>query len=120
MYCMAQGRLHCPTVCVTRVPYLVRSMKIYSSVQEERDCASIAIAGSPVKSALSRLQQGHRQTDRRTQVSDIGTHTQTDERTKVNDRETHRQTAHAKGLSHYPSTIRQENKLICMYVCMYV
>ena len=109
MYCMAQGRLHCPTVCVTRVPYLVRSMKIYSSVQEERDCASIAIAGSPVKSALSRLQQGHRQTDRRTQVSDIGTHTQTDERTKVNDRETHRQTAHAKGPSPSPSTIRQEN-----------
>ena len=117
MYCMAQGRLHYPTVCVARVLYLVRSMKIYSSVQEERDCASIAIA---VKSALSRLQQGHRQTDGRTQVSDIGTHTQTDERTKVNDRETHRQTAHAKGLSHYPSTIRQENKLICMHVCMYV
>ena len=41
--------------CKGRVPYLVSGMKIYSSVQEEGDCASIAIAGSAVKSAPSPL-----------------------------------------------------------------
>ena len=56
-----------------------------------------------VKSAASILQQGH--TDRQTQVSDTGTH---------------RQTAHAKGPSHSPSNIREENTHICMNVCMYV
>jgi hypothetical protein len=76
-----------------RVPYLGSGMKIYSSVQEQGDCASMAIAGSDVKSAPSPLQQGH--TDRQTdEVSDTGTH---------------RQTAHAKGPSLSPSTIRQEN-----------
>ncbi len=82
--------------CKGRVPYLVSGMKIYSSVQEEGDCASMALVGSEVKSAQLILQQGHtdRQTDRQTQVSDTGTH---------------RQTAHAKGPSHSPSTIRQEN-----------
>ena len=90
--------------CMGRVLYLVSGMKIYSSVQEEGDCASMALVGSQVKSASSPLQQGHtdRQTDRQTQVSDTGTH---------------RQTAHAKGPSHYPNTIRQENKHICMHVC---
>jgi hypothetical protein len=53
--------------CKGRVPYLVSGMKIYSSVQEEGDCASIALGGSEMKSAPSLLQQGHtdRQTDRR-------------------------------------------------------
>ncbi len=46
--------------------------------------------------------------------------TQTDRQTQVSDTGTHRQTAHAKGPSHSPSTIRQENTHICMYVCMYV
>ena len=90
--------------CKGRVPYLGSGMKIYSSVHEEGDCASMAIVGSPVKSALSLLQQGH--TDRQTQVSDTGTH---------------RQTAHAKGPSHSPSTIRQKKHrlmCVCMYVCM--
>ena len=50
--------------CLGRVPYVVSGMKIYSSVQEEGDCASMVIAGSAVKSAPSRLQQGH--TDRQT------------------------------------------------------
>ena len=85
-----------------RIPYL-GSMKIYSSVQEEGDCAIMAIAGREMKSAPSLLQQGH--TDRQTQVSDTGTH---------------RQTAHAKGPSPSPSTIQQENTHICMYVCMNV
>ena len=91
--------------CKGRVPYLVSGMKIYSSVQEQGDCASMALRRSLMKSAASTLQQGHtdRQTDRQTQVSDTGTH---------------RQTAHAKGPSHYPSTIRQENTHICMYVFM--
>ena len=93
--------------CKGRVPYLVSGMKIYSSVQEEGDCANMAIVCSLMKSALSILQQEDtdRQTDRQTQVSDTGTH---------------RQTAHAKGPLHSPSTIRQENTLICMYECMYV
>jgi hypothetical protein len=54
--------------CKGRVPYLVSGMKIYSSVQEQGDCASMALEGSEVKSAASRLQQGHadRQTDRQT------------------------------------------------------
>ena len=66
--------------CKGRVPYLVSGMKIYTSVQEEGDCASIAITGSVVKSVASPLQQGHtdRQTDRQIQVSDTGTHRQTD------------------------------------------
>jgi hypothetical protein len=50
--------------CKGRVPYLVSGMKIYSSVQEQGDCASIAPGGSDVKSAASILQQGH--TDRQT------------------------------------------------------
>ena len=94
--------------CKGRVPYLVSGMKIYSSVYEEGDCAihaSMPISGSlmksVVKSAPSRLQQGH--TDRQTQISDTGTH---------------RQTAHAKRPSHYSSTIREENKHI--YIRMYV
>jgi hypothetical protein len=81
--------------CKGRVPYIGSGMKIYSSVQEQGDCASMAPAGSEVESAPFILQQGH--TDRQKQVSDTGTH---------------RQTAHAKGPSHYPSTIRQENKHI--------
>ena len=87
--------------CMGRVPYLVSGMKIYSSVQEQGDCASMALRRSPVKSAPSPLQQGH--TDRQTQVNDTGTH---------------RQTAHAKGPSHYSSIIRQENTHIYMYVFM--
>jgi hypothetical protein len=81
--------------CKGRVPYLVSGMKIYPSVQEEGDCAIMAIESSEVKSAPPHLQHGH--TDRQTQVSDTGTH---------------RQTAHAKGPSHSPSTIRQENRHI--------
>ena len=50
--------------CKGRVPYRVSGMKIYSSAQEEGDCASMAIEGSLMKSALSILQQGH--TDRQT------------------------------------------------------
>ena len=50
--------------CKGRVPYLVSGMKIYSSVQEEDDCASMAIEGSPVEGAASILKQGH--TDRQT------------------------------------------------------
>ena len=42
-----------------RVLYLVSGMTIYSSVQEEGDCASMAPAGSEMKSAPSLLQQGH-------------------------------------------------------------
>ena len=91
--------------CKGRVPYIGSGMKIYSSVQEQSDCAIMAPEDSVVKSGPLILQQGHtdRQTDRQTQVSDTGTH---------------RQTAHAKGPSHYPSTIRQENTHICMYVFM--
>ena len=37
--------------CMSRVPYHGSGMKIYSSVQEEGDCARIAIVGSVVKSA---------------------------------------------------------------------
>ena len=36
---------------MSRVPYHGSGMKIYSSVQEEGDCARIAIVGSVVKSA---------------------------------------------------------------------
>jgi hypothetical protein len=90
--------------CKGRVPYLVSGMKIYPSVQEEGDCASIAIEGSPMRT-LSPSYNRDTQTDRQTQVSDTGTH---------------RQTVHAKGPSHSPSTIRQENRHICMYVCKYV
>ena len=36
-----------------RVLYFVSGMKIYSSVQEEGDCASMAPAGSEMKSAPS-------------------------------------------------------------------
>ena len=50
--------------CKGRVPYLVSGMKIYSSVQEQGDCASMALGGSEMKSAASNLQQGH--TDRQT------------------------------------------------------
>ena len=50
--------------CKGRVPYIGGGMKIYSSVQEESDCASMAIAGSLMKSAPFLLQQGH--TDRQT------------------------------------------------------
>ena len=50
--------------CMSRFPYLFSDMKIYSSVQEQGDCASMAIAGSEMKSAESNLQQGH--TDRQT------------------------------------------------------
>ena len=85
--------------CKGRVPDHNKGMKIYSSVQEEGDCAIMALGGSEMKSALSKLQQGH--TDRQTQISDTGTH---------------RQTAHAKGPSPSPSTIRQENMHMCMYV----
>ena len=48
--------------CKGKVPYSVSSIKIYSSVQEEGDCANLVIVGSEVKSAPSKLQQGH--TDR--------------------------------------------------------
>jgi hypothetical protein len=48
--------------CKGRVPDPNKGMKIYSSVQEEGDCASMALGGSAVKSAPSPLQQGH--TDR--------------------------------------------------------
>jgi len=50
--------------CNGRNPYLVSGMEIYSSVQEEGDCASMVIAGSLMKSTPSILQQGH--TDRQT------------------------------------------------------
>ena len=91
--------------CKGRVPYMVSGMKIYSSVQEEGDCASMTTEGSSaMKSAPSPLQQGH--TDRQRQVSDTGTHIQTD--------------SPCQGTSHYPSIIHQENMHICMYVCMYV
>ncbi len=50
--------------CKGRVPYLVSGMKIYSSVQEQGDCASMAIEGSEVEGAPFNLQQGH--TDRQT------------------------------------------------------
>jgi len=62
--------------CKGRVPYNVSGMKIYSSVQEEGDCASMAIAGSPVKSAASILQQGH--TDRQTDAGERHRDTHTD------------------------------------------
>ena len=52
--------------CKGRVPYNGSGMKIYSSVQEEGGCASMVIAGSAMKSALSILQQEH--TDRQTDV----------------------------------------------------
>ncbi len=92
--------------CKGRVPYLGSGMKIYSSVQEQGDCASMAKAGSEMKCAPSPLQQGHtdRQTDRQMQVSDTGTH---------------RQTAHAKGPSPSPYA-RRTRTYECMYVCMYV
>ena len=65
VYCMAGGRVvYTILLCKGRVPYLVSGMKIYPSVQEEDDCASMAIACSVVKSAPSPLQQGH--TDRQT------------------------------------------------------
>jgi hypothetical protein len=50
--------------CKGMVPYQVSSMKIYSSVQEQSDCASMVIVSSLMKSAPSPLQQGH--TDRQT------------------------------------------------------
>ena len=50
--------------CKGRVPYRVSGMKIYSSVQEQGDCAIMALGGSEMKSAPSPLQQGH--TDRQT------------------------------------------------------
>jgi hypothetical protein len=83
--------------CKGRVPYLVSGMNIYSSVQEEGDCASIVLGGSPVKSAKSNLQQEH--TDRDTQVSDTGTHRQTDRCRLATQGHTDRQPAHAKGPS---------------------
>jgi hypothetical protein len=62
--------------CKGRVPDPNKGMKIYSSVQEEGDCAIMALRGSEMKSVLSKLQQGH--IDRQTQISDTGTHIQTD------------------------------------------
>ena len=53
--------------CEGRVPYLVSGMNIHSSVQEEGDCASIALGGSEMKSAPSPLQQGY--TDRQKDTS---------------------------------------------------
>jgi hypothetical protein len=90
--------------CKGRVPYNVSGLKIYSSVQKEGDCASMALVCSEMKSAPSLLQQGH--TDR-----------QTDRRRLATQGHTDRQTARAKGPSHYPSTIRQENRHI-LYVCI--
>ncbi len=52
--------------CKGRVPYLFSGMNIYSSVQEQGNCAIIAPAGSEMKSALSLLQQEH--TDRQTEA----------------------------------------------------
>ncbi len=52
--------------CKGRVPYLVSGMKIYSSIQEQGDCAIMAIGGSVVKGADSILQQGHK--DRQTEA----------------------------------------------------
>ena len=86
--------------CKGRVPYLVSGMKIYSSVQEEGDCASMALGGSEVKSAPSRLQQGH--TDRQTQVSN------TDRQPMPRDPHTPR--------APYD---RRTCTYVCMYVCMY-
>ncbi len=57
-------RLSALSYCKGRIPYLVSGMKIYSSVQEQVDCAIMALVGSDVKSAPSPLQQGH--TDRQT------------------------------------------------------
>ena len=45
--------------CKGRVPYLVSGMNIYSSVQEQGDCTSMAIVGSDVKSAPSQLVVGY-------------------------------------------------------------
>ena len=45
--------------CKGRVPYSVSGMKIYSSVQEQGDCASIALGGSEVNSAPSPLVAGY-------------------------------------------------------------
>ena len=41
--------------CKGRVPYIGSGMKIYSSVQEEGDCAIMALEGSAMKSAPSPL-----------------------------------------------------------------
>ena len=61
VYCTGSSAL---SYCKGRVPYRVSGMKIYSSVQEEGDCASMAPVGSDMKSAPFLLQQGH--TDRQT------------------------------------------------------
>ena len=45
--------------CKGRVPYSVSGMKIYSSVQEQGDCAIMAPEGSPVKSAPFPLVLGY-------------------------------------------------------------
>jgi hypothetical protein len=56
VYCTGSSAL---SYCKGRNPYNVSGMKIYSSVQEEGDCARMILGGSAVKGALSRLQQGH-------------------------------------------------------------
>jgi hypothetical protein len=88
--------------CKGRVPYRVSGMKIYSSVQEEGDCASIALGGSLMESAPSPLQQGH--TDRQTDRRRLATQGHTDR----------------QPMPREPHTMwEEENKHICMYVCMY-
>ena len=87
--------------CKGRVPYRVSGMKIYSSVQEEGDCASMALAGSQVKSASSPLQQGH--TDRQTDRRRLATQGHTDR----------------QGTLTLPEHYTREEQAH-MYVCMYV
>ena len=61
LYGRWQGRLPYPTVWYGT--NLVLLCDRGSSIQEEGDCAVLAIAGSPVQGGVSILQQGHTQTD---------------------------------------------------------
>ena len=93
--------------CKGRVPYNVSGMKIYPSVQEQGDCASMALVGSDMNSALSPLQQGH-------------TDTQTDRRRLATQGHTDRQPMPRDPHPPRAPYVKKIGTYVCMYVCMYV
>ena len=99
--------------CKGRVSYLLSGMKIYPSVQEEGDCASTALGGSDVKSALSPLQQGH--TDRQTDRRRLATQGHTDKQPMPRDPHPPR-APYARRTRTYVCMY----VYVCIYVCMYV
>ena len=97
-----QGRIHYSSV---REGFLTSSVAWISIPLSK---SRVTVLAWPSKAAMWRALRPHYNRD-----------TQTDRQTQVSDTGTHRQTAHAKGPSPSPSTNRQENTHICMYVCMY-